>query len=264
MARTVKRYGWQRDLPDHRDRIFNLEEPVRLAHQLPVQVDLQAEMPPVYDQGELGSCTAHAVSVILEHRQLAQGELKVNPSRLFLYYEERRVGGYPIDQDTGAQVRDGIKVAASEGVPHEPDWPYDVSRFAQQPPPIAYSDAVQFEAVTYKRIVIGPGAPMRTALANRQPIAFGFSVPSLFESPAWNPATDFLPLPSLDDQFVGGHAVTIVGYDYTRKRFPVPVFKVRNSWGEQWGAGGYFFMDARWFDPYRGLADDLWVVTKVK
>jgi C1A family cysteine protease len=58
--------------------------------------------------------------------------------------------------------------------------------------------------------------------------------------------------------------VTIVGYDYTRKRFPVPVFKVRNSWGDGWGAGGYFWMDARWFDTYRGLADDLWVVTKVK
>ena len=54
--RSIARYGWRPDLPDPRDRDF-LASPRMLA-ALPSQVDLHGLCPPVYDQGELGSCTA--------------------------------------------------------------------------------------------------------------------------------------------------------------------------------------------------------------
>lgn len=263
-ARQVQRYGWRRDTPDPRDRIYNLEEPIRQAHTLPRTISLRGQMPAVYDQGQLGSCTANATGAILEHRQIEQHEPAVTPSRLFIYYEERRLGGYPLDQDTGAEIRDGIKVLASEGAPSESDWPYDIGRFAQKPPAGAYADAIKHEALAYKRIVIGPGAPMRSAVAAGLPIAFGFTVPAYFEDPTWDPATVPLRLPDASTQFIGGHAVVIVGYDYTLSRFPVPVFEIRNSWSAGWGDHGYFYMDARWFDPFRQLADDMWVISTTK
>ena len=49
------KYGWKKDLPDHRDFKFTYQ-----VMSLPQKVDLRPEMPPVYDQGELGSCTANA------------------------------------------------------------------------------------------------------------------------------------------------------------------------------------------------------------
>jgi C1A family cysteine protease len=52
-------------------------------------------------------------------------------------------------------------------------------------------------------------------------------------------------MPSTAEQVIGGHAVLAVGYDDATRRFTV-----RNSWGKDWGKGGYFFM------PYSYLLDD--------
>jgi C1A family cysteine protease len=269
-AQRKASYGWRRDQLDPRDRIFNLEESIAQPAALPATYDLSGEMPPVYDQEQLNSCTANATAALLQHMQMRQGEAEgANvPSRLFIYYEERRMEGQPPTADDGAQIRDGIKVLVSEGAPPESDWPYSDAkpgRYSEAPPQNVYADAVKYEAVQYKRILPGqPGAPMRTAIASHYPIVFGFTVPALFEEPTWDPITAFLPLPNAETQFVGRHAVVIVGYDFTLERFPVPVFKVRNSWGEAWGDGGHFYLHHQWFDPWRQLTDDLWVVMSVK
>ena len=262
----VEGYGYRRDRLDPNDRIFNNEEQVQLGNALPKTYDLASEMPPIYNQGNLGSCTANATAAIMQHCQMKEGEAEgANvPSRLFIYYNERKLGGYPLDQDTGAEVRDGIKVLVTLGAPPESDWPYSDANpgpFQQDPSAQSFTDALKYEAVTYKKIVIGlPGAPMRTAIVNHYPIAFGFPVPAMFEDPNWDPANDVLPLPDASTQFIGGHAVVVVGYDFSMTRFRVPVFKVRNSWDEPWGDQGHFYMDYRWFEPYRQLAGDLWVV----
>lgn len=266
----VSRYGWRRDRLDPRDRIFNLEQRIEQGTALPPSGDISSEMPPIYNQEQLGSCTANATAAIMQHIQMKQGEPEgANvPSRLFIYYEERKIEGQPLDKDTGAEVRDGIKVLASEGVPPESDWPYSDANpgpFQEQPPDSAYDDAKKYEALEYQRILIGqPGAPMRTAITNDFPIAFGFTVPPQFEDQSWDPTTTYLPLPDPSAQPIGGHAVVVVGYDFTQERFDVPVFKIRNSWGADWGDQGHFYMDYRWFDPYRQLADDLWVITKTE
>ena len=60
------------------------------------------------------------------------------PSRLFIYYNERVIEG-TVDTDSGAQIRDGIKVVAKQGVPPETDWPYDIAKFADKPPAKAFT-----------------------------------------------------------------------------------------------------------------------------
>ena len=58
-------YGWVRDLPDARD--FQIRAPLaRYPHGLPKSVDLRAECPPVYDQGQLGSCTGNGIAGVVE------------------------------------------------------------------------------------------------------------------------------------------------------------------------------------------------------
>lgn len=262
-TRRISRYGWVPDLPDHRDRIYNLEAPILAAHQLPHSVDLSPKMPPIYDQGQLGSCTGNGIARCLEYEAGRQAEPQVTPSRLFIYYAERVIEG-TVDQDAGAQIRDGIKVVASEGAPPESVWPYDVSQFAVKPSADAYAAAATHEAIQYRLIVAnGPGAPMRTAIAAGLPIVFGFSVPASFEG-TWDPASTPLPLPGPNDQIIGGHCVVITGYDFSCTRFAVPAFQCDNSWGSGWGSGGRFWMAWDWFDPWRGLASDLWVIERVK
>ncbi|MEA2148060.1 MAG: hypothetical protein QOG59_3647 [Solirubrobacteraceae bacterium] len=265
--RKIKGYGWRPDLPDPRDRIFNLEESISLGSALPNKADLGAHMPAIYDQGQLGSCTANGIAACLEYDAIRQGEPAVVPSRLFIYYNERAIEG-TVSTDSGAQIRDGIKVAATEGAPPESEWPYsdaDPGPFQKKPPANVYADAVKHEALVYKRIILGgPGAPIRSAVAAGYPVVFGFSVPASFEDGTWDPAHDSLPVPGPNAQFIGGHCTVITGYDFTRTRFPHHSFKVRNSWGSSWGMNGHYWMDAGWFNPGTGLVDDLWVIRKVK
>jgi C1A family cysteine protease len=256
--RKVQRYGWRPDLPDHRDKLYGCEREILAPSRLPKVFSLRDEMPPVYDQGQLGSCTGNGIAAVLEHAETIQS----TPSRLFIYYSEREIEG-TIEQDSGAQIRDGIKVVASLGAPPETDWPYDIARFAEKPPAQAYADAKKHEAIEYLRVLPGtPGSPIRTPIYKGHPVVFGFSVPERFESPNWNPATELLPLPE-GEGIIGGHCVVCIGWDFSLTRFPVNAFEIRNSWGAGWGDQGHFWMDARWlYDPSRGLSSDMWVIDK--
>jgi hypothetical protein len=50
-----KGLGWQRDLPDSRDRVFGTPATIDTTN-LPASINLTAQCPAVYDQGQLGSC----------------------------------------------------------------------------------------------------------------------------------------------------------------------------------------------------------------
>src|SRR6201994_4490216 len=104
--RKVARYGWVPDVPDQRDFVY--AAPTRYQQKLPPSVDLRKKCPPVYDQGQLGSCTANAIAAAIEFDQ----KKKFVPSRLFIYYNER-VMENTVDSDSGAQIRDGIKSVAT-------------------------------------------------------------------------------------------------------------------------------------------------------
>src|SRR5258708_16242409 len=150
MNRSSKWYGWVPDLPDHRDRVF--QAPLARIGPLPASVDLRSQCPPVWDQGAIGSCTANAIAAALEFDQMKQGLADVfNPSRLFIYYNERVMEG-TVDEDAGAMIRDGIKSVSKMGAPHERLWPYDVTKFRTKPSKPAYADARKHAAVLYQRV----------------------------------------------------------------------------------------------------------------
>jgi len=142
-------YGWTPDVPDQRDRLF-AAAPVAA---LPPSVDLRSGCPPVYDQGQLGSCTANAIGAAVQFEQIRQKEPKpFSPSRLFIYYNERAME-HTVGQDAGAQIRDGIKSVNHIGACPETDWPYVITKFTQKPPARAFKDAPLGKALSYQRVV---------------------------------------------------------------------------------------------------------------
>jgi C1A family cysteine protease len=250
MARKNFAYGWIPDVPDQRDHRY--AAPVVWLKKLPAAVDLRPHCPPVYDQGQLGSCTANAIGGAI-HFERRKQKLKPDfvPSRLFLYYNERAME-HSIASDSGAQIRDGIKSVAKLGDCPEKEWPYDIAKFADKPPAGCYKDAVKYQALQYQRV---PQAlnQMKGCLASGYPFAFGFAVYERFESDAVA-KSGVLDLPGPKEKQLGGHAVLAVGYDDAAQRFIV-----RNSWGSRWGMKGYFTL------PYAylidsNLADDLWTI----
>mmetsp|Transcript_79949 Transcript_79949/g.259072 ORF Transcript_79949/g.259072 Transcript_79949/m.259072 type:complete len:287 (-) Transcript_79949:385-1245(-) len=253
-VRTTRRMGWQRDLPDFRDRVLAMPE-----HQKsnpPRHVDLRpSEHFHIYDQGELGSCTANAIGAAFHYALVKEGITDFAPSRLFIYYNERAMEG-TVGTDSGAMIRDGIKSLHKIGTCSEKEWPYNINVFTAKPPTHAYNHAAKERAQEYARV---PQTleDMKACIAGGFPFALGFTVFSSFKTEQVE-SSGYMTMPSSHDSVLGGHAVLAVGYDDHKKHFIV-----RNSWGEEWGDKGYFYMPYDYItDP--DLCQDLWTVRFVK
>jgi C1A family cysteine protease len=251
--RKISRYGWLPDLPDHRDHLY--AAPVEMIGAIPSKVDLRTQCPPVYDQGQLGSCTANAIAGAVEFDRLKQKISDFAPSRLFIYYNER-VMEHTVDSDSGAQIRDGIKSVGKLGDCPETEWPYTISKFKTKPPAKCYSDALKYKAVLYSRLT-PILSQLKGCLASGYPFVFGFTVYESFES-AQVAKTGHAPLPKSGEQTIGGHAVVGVGYDDAKQWFIV-----RNSWGNSWGMKGYFALPYSYLTD-NNLADDFWTIRIVQ
>lgn len=248
-----RRYGWVRDLPDFRDTLksYRTEEDTSLFNK----VDLTDHCPPVFDQGNLGSCTANAISNAYLYDEIKQNNAsEFVPSRLFIYYNERKLQN-STEQDSGSSVRTGMKTINKTGVCTEDEWPYDVSEFTVEPAEECYDFAKTHRSIKYYRVQ-QTAEELKLALTHNYPVVFGFSVFSSMESEDVE-KTGKVPFPSKSDSHVGGHCVLLVGYDDDTKEF-----KFMNSWGKDWGENGYGYL------PYKyvlnsNLASDFWTVEKV-
>jgi C1A family cysteine protease len=252
MAYKVQGYGWIPDLPDQRDHLF--ATPIVSPQQLPPRVDLRPKCPPIYDQGQLGSCTANAIGAAFQFTEMKEqlpGEFA--PSRLFIYYNERAMEG-TVGSDSGAQIRDGIKSVAKQGGCSEDTWPYNIANFTEKPPTGCYQAASQHVVKQYLRVAQNLML-MKSCLASGFPFVFGFTVYDSFESQEVA-KSGIVPMPSSGEQVLGGHAVMAVGYDDAQPRFTV-----RNSWGTGWGMQGYFTMPYAYLSQaHPALASDFWTI----
>ena len=255
--KTIKRkYTWKKETetvhPDHEYHSFKLT----LQHLTTVPlVDLRSVCPPVYDQGDLGSCTANALAAAYEIDQIIKKEVSpFVPSRLFIYYNERNIEG-TVSSDAGAQIKDGVSVLSNIGVCPETMWTYNPNVFTVKPSPTCYTTAQLHRSIPGLRVQQNLNQ-IKQALLNGFPVVFGFTVYESFEG-TQIATTGIMTMPTPNEECLGGHAVLCVGYNDTKK-----VFIVRNSWGSSWGDGGYFYM------PYEymlnsNLASDLWTIKGV-
>ena len=247
-------YGWKPDLPDVRDKKICFQE--HHINQIRSKVDMREEFPMVYDQGSLGSCTANAICSAFVYDQNKQNLPEFEPSRLFLYYNEREKEK-TTQVDSGATIRDGIKLVNKKGLCAEKLWPYQIDYFKTKPSSNCYKEAKFHKCVRYKRLT-NDLKQLQACLSMGKPFVFGFGVYSSFEDPTvWNPKVDEMPIPNPDKEtLLGGHAVLAVGYSNKRKSF-----LIRNSWGSEWGMKGYFLM------PYRFITSeqcaDFWTLETV-
>lgn len=246
--RTNKKLGWRRDLPDRRDFMLSVVKP----KTVPKIVNLESKFGAigVYNQGNLGSCTANAIAgavVYCELNEVNDSSMTL-PSRLFIYYCEREIEG-SIASDAGAEIRDGMKVVAKLGYPQETSWPYKVGQFATKPPASVYAEAKKDHILSYYRVKQTVQA-MRLCLAHGFPFVFGISVYSNF----WDRSSGDIAMPS--GSLEGGHAILCTGYDDVQK-----YFKFRNSWGASWGDNGSGRIPYEYLaDP--NLAGDFWTIRK--
>jgi C1A family cysteine protease len=278
--RKIERYGWKPSLPDFRDKFYKDHhspqammlkgavvaplDPTNVHNVIgttnastamgadgrPMSVSLRDKMPPIFNQGQLGSCTANASGALF---QFAHGGGPY--SRLQIYYNSRMMEG-TVAYDSGAFLRDVIQVLANTGAGLEADWPYIESQFTVPPPPVEMNEAAQNKALEYSRLVTRDD--FRNCLVQGHPFVIGFTVYSSFEG-AEVAQTGIVPMPTVNDQMMGGHAVCVIGYNANYNGGDY--YEVRNSWGEDWGDEGNFWIPAAYLEN-PNLAQDAWTVRK--
>lgn len=232
---TKHRYGWRRPLPG-RAALDLLPHADTAGMPILSEVDPRGQMPPVFDQGQLGSCTANATAACFQYDAIQDGHDCGELSRRWIYHFEKAIEGTLGQGDTGAVGHDAFKVA-EHGIPDESLWPYseDIDAVEETPPNV--------EPRAYRLEKLVAAVPQREdafkqVLSSGQTIPFGFTVYASFEE-EW-PELGVMPAPDPREEVLGGHEVLLCGY---LEEYP-DHFLVRNSWGSGWGLGGYFMFPA--------------------
>lgn len=217
---------------------------------LPKKVDLRADWK-ILDQGSLGSCVSNSVAACIRHARIRDKRTVYDPSRLYIYWFGRFIEG-TVSEDSGLYVRDAYKAVDTYKVCSENNWPYNIDRFTDKPAPHAVAAAsthngFKYIAVPQDRVMI------KKNLADGYPISFGADLWEDFMS-AEVARTGKVPMPDFTQESIGGHCMSIIGYDDDAK-----VFIIANSWSTTWGDGGFAYI------PYdyilnKDHVSDFWTV----
>ncbi|HOC45360.1 MAG: C1 family peptidase [Syntrophorhabdaceae bacterium] len=179
---------------------------------LPDSTDLREWCSPVEDQGNIGSCTAHAGVAIMEYFERRAFGNHLDASRLFLCKTTRT---YRATQGRCIHSLCDGHPGAFWCAPEE-YWPYNTADLDKEPPGFCYALARNYQAISYYRLDT-PGtakdallAAIKKSLTAGIPAMFGFTVYSSYKQSA---KTGKIPLPTPGEKTISGHAIVAVGYD---------------------------------------------------
>lgn len=222
-------YNLTQSRHDYRDHLYSNK-----GHSLRETVDLREWDSVIEDQGDLGSCSANAMTNAYELtlRRMYPDKF-VELSRLFVYYNSRLMEN-ETERDVGAYLRSTLSAVKHHGICKESLWPYDITKFSVAPDDECYIDASTRIITDYS--LIDSLDDMLEILNMNKPIIIGLTVYPSFNYVDKNNPVIYLP----NDKEInggGGHAMTIVGYKLSKQQFIV-----KNSFGKFWGDNGYGFL----------------------
>jgi C1A family cysteine protease len=204
---------------------------------------LRKDWPDIYDQGQIGSCTANAFCSCFKY---VCPNKKFEPSRLYVYYKERLLEN-PDGKitDSGAFVSDAYDWVCKNGVCAELYWPYDISKVNDPPLPVCDEDAKGHTVGSLLQIKMDNDLhnTISWCIQQNKPVMLAFGVYKSFSTigpdglcPIPNPV-NYNDANDRVDPFYGGHEVVIIGFDDEKR-----LYTVANSWSKEWGDNGFFYL----------------------
>lgn len=195
--------------------------------RLPISLDLRDNLLATRDQGHQGSCVAQSGACMKEWQEAIELDFHDYMSPQFIYNNRE-------DMTTeGMWPRDLMNILRNLGIVPEALFPYGTRG---KPPDELYKEARNFIIESYATVNTIDG--LKTALYKNGPC--------MIVVPVYN-YTERMWKPRIGDDFLGLHAMAVVGYNSKG-------FIIRNSWGDDWGNNGYCnFSYEDW-----GLQTELW------
>lgn len=217
-------YGFVPSQLDGSERVVDVQEADTL--EMPARYTYLDVMSPVLDQGSDSTCVPHSISACydyynaVKHPETNGGQFVNADFAIYQIYDSRTNKG------PGMTYKEALGYCKSTGVTGKDA--YDRKDFAKCSRISDFALVKNELSLKYSILANGP-CPIATMV--RDPNSKEF----------WK-----------GRGLYGGHATCLIGYDDARK-----AFLLRNSWGVQWGDGGY-----TWF-PYsdiNGYLIEAWTV----
>jgi hypothetical protein len=206
--------------------------------------DLRAGCRPIRDQGRLLACVAFAGTA---SHELARGD-GVELSDAFLHWACTARDSLPPRAGTTLHALDNALTVAGQA--RADLWPYDSTdapgMTGYGPSAAAIADAAT-RLLAPGRLVAPTPATLVSVLDRDVAPVLGLRVFRAFYETRSGALID---LPPGNPRSLGGHAVTVVGYDDSADL----EFLIRNSWGTNWGTNGYGRLSRRYLEVHGLLA----------
>lgn len=223
--------------PDSRDyEVARFNGPAA-ALQLAPAWSFAGLLQPVRNQGGEGTCVGHALTTVMGYQQATAAPAGQQPDREILsprdaYEGARMLEPVPGGGD-GAYPRAALKYAQRQGVCREDYWPY-VERVRGNPRGEAGASRYANRVLTYSRVP-GDVQALKEAMYWHGPIMASIPVDQRFAACGADGVI------SSGGLALGGHAITLAGWDDARR-----AFRIRNSWGTTWGDRGDAWLPYWW------------------
>ncbi len=219
--------------------------------ELPAAVDLSPFCPEVRHQGYIFSCVGWATGygalsiqrAILNNCTDKQVITRNAHSALFLYNQIK-----PEDCDKGSRISDALSFLNTMGDCLARQFDFDVNDCAKKPDSTVSDQAKRYAIEDYltlfgsKEKEAEKVRRVKVALAKNKPVVIGMLVLRNFyelkNAQYWHPGLG-------NTTPAGGHALVVVGYDDHKG-----AFRLMNSWGKNWGDGGYIWVKYKDFGDF--------------
>ena len=236
--------------PDSPELVASLKEanPNRARHRnLSSKLDLTELMPPVGNQGSQGSCVAWSTAYAAKsYQEYLERKDKVSSWKLitdkqtpnynaifspaFIYNQIN--GG----KDDGSAISDAMSLIVDKGAATWDKMPYNAKDFKTQPTIEILKSASQYKAKEFMKVRYNEPDEIKAQLAKGRPVVVGVIIYENFYNLKGKDVYN-----KSGGAALGGHAITIVGYDDSNQ-----TFKFINSWSQYWGDKGYGYIDYKW------------------
>ena len=215
---------------DERDYILEILVGVNNLNKSSSICDYRNDLLEVRDQGSQGTCYAQSAACMKEWQEKKDYGLNEYLSPQFFYnnrnyWNDDKQDGNDINEDNGMTGRDVMRILKDIGICKESEYPYFKIEKASEIPIEIYNSASKNKISSYARIYSIDG--LKHSLK--------YNGPCLITVPVFNYGNEMW-VQNNDEEMMGGHAMTVVGYNDIEKHFII-----RNSWGSNWNDKGYCY-----------------------